>query len=78
VYHQRCKSCNGLSRPELDVQSYVDRITYRLKKWNGIPVETPVYSGQSKAPHEEDLCEGCKNGRCTQSGGPVATFPDYW
>uniref|UniRef100_A0A8H7N8A1 3CxxC-type domain-containing protein n=1 Tax=Bionectria ochroleuca TaxID=29856 RepID=A0A8H7N8A1_BIOOC len=31
VYHQRCKSCNGLSRPELDVQSYVDRITYRLK-----------------------------------------------
>ncbi|CAH0056206.1 unnamed protein product [Clonostachys solani] len=78
VYHQRCKSCNGLSRPDLDVQSYVDRITYRLKKWNGMEVETPVYSRESKGPHEEDLCEGCKNGHCTQSDGRVTAFPDYW
>ncbi|VUC24999.1 unnamed protein product [Clonostachys rosea] len=79
VYHQRCKSCNGLSRPTLDVQSYVDRIVYRLKKWNGIAVERPMYSEEkSKRPHEESLCEGCKDGHCIQSGGGVVTGDDYW
>jgi hypothetical protein len=30
VYHQRCKSCGGLSQPLLD-DSYAERIAYRLK-----------------------------------------------
>lgn len=66
VYHQRCKSCNGLSRPELD-HSYAERVAYRLKKWGGIPVEVPVGTGQSKGPHDRRLCEGCKVGHCAES-----------
>ncbi|TEY84117.1 hypothetical protein BOTCAL_0021g00400 [Botryotinia calthae] len=63
VYHQRCKSCNMLSQPILD-NSYADRIAYWIKKWNGIEMETPPHSGTSKGPHNEDLCEGWKEGHC--------------
>ncbi|KAF7901593.1 uncharacterized protein EAF01_006892 [Botrytis porri] len=65
VYHQRCKSCNTLSKPILD-DSYTERIAYRIKKWNGIEMDRPVYSGTGKSngPHNADLCEGCKEGRC--------------
>ncbi|KAL4905235.1 hypothetical protein BDW74DRAFT_153280 [Aspergillus multicolor] len=66
VYHQRCKKCNSLSRPMLD-GSYADRVAYRLKKWNGIKVEKPVYEKKSKEPHKKGLCEGCKAGHCQQS-----------
>ncbi|EEP75359.1 conserved hypothetical protein [Uncinocarpus reesii 1704] len=65
VYHQRCKSCNRLSRPVLD-SSYAERVAYRLKKWHGIQTETAVYSGGSKGPHNSRLCEGCKDGHCRQ------------
>ncbi|EWZ80228.1 hypothetical protein BFJ70_g7957 [Fusarium oxysporum] len=64
VYHQRCIECNHLSKPKLKEETYVDRVTYRIKKWNGVEVEIPKYSDKSKAPHEEDHCEGCKNGHC--------------
>ncbi|KAF7881215.1 uncharacterized protein EAF02_007106 [Botrytis sinoallii] len=64
VYHQRCKSCNTLSQPILD-DSYAERVAYRLKKWSGIEMDKPVYSGTSKGPHNEDLCEGCKDGHCS-------------
>ena len=63
VYHQRCESCNKLSKPKLD-DSYAQRVVYRLKKWSGVQVERPQYSGKSKAPHKSDLCEGCKHGHC--------------
>ena len=67
VYHQRCKGCDGLSRPDLD-NSYAERVVYRLKKWRGIKMDVPPRSsGRSKRPHEEDLCEGCKAGHCSQS-----------
>ena len=65
VYHQRCMSCNSLSRPYLD-GSYAERVAYRLKKWNGIKVEAPDFSGERKKPHHSDLCEGCKDGHCKQ------------
>lgn len=65
VYHQRCQSCNRLSRPSLD-GSYAERIAYRLRKWSGIEVEAPTYSGESKGPHESHLCEGCKAGHCRE------------
>jgi len=65
VYHQRCQKCNGLSRPQLD-DSYAERVSYRLKKWCGIEMEIPDYSGQSKKPHKKELCEGCKAGHCSQ------------
>lgn len=68
VYHQRCKSCNRLSRPYLD-DSYADRVVYRLKKWSGIEPERPYYSEDKEGPpHESRLCEGCKNGHCASFG----------
>ncbi|KAB8267259.1 zinc-binding domain-containing protein [Aspergillus minisclerotigenes] len=67
VYHQRCKFCNSLSRPVPD-ESYAERVTYWIKQWNGVQVEKPPISGVSKGPHNKQLCEGCKAGRCTESG----------
>jgi len=65
VYHQRCRRCNSLSRPILD-DSYAKRVAYRLKKWSGVEMDLPQYSGQTnKGPHNKDLCEGCKAGHCT-------------
>lgn len=65
VYHQRCLQCNNLSRPILD-DSYAERTAYRLKKWCGIHVETPHYFKKGKGPHHSDLCEGCKDGHCSE------------
>lgn len=31
-------------------------------------MEPPTYSGQSKGPHQNDLCEGCKAGHCKEGG----------
>ena len=67
VYNQRCRGCNRLGEPHLD-GSYAERVAYRLKKWCGIEMDRPVYSGQSKGPHQSDLCEGCRDGHCTQLG----------
>lgn len=66
VYHQRCKSCNALSQPVLD-ESYAERVTYWIKKWNGITVERPRVVGDSRGPHNRQLCEGCKAGHCSES-----------
>ena len=65
VYNQRCRGCNKLGKPRLD-DSYAERVAYRLKKWCGIEMDLPDYLGQSKGPHQSNLCEGCKNGHCTQ------------
>lgn len=67
VYHQRCKSCDSLSKPYLD-DSYAERVAYRIKKWCGIQMDLPYYSGQSKGPHHSHLCEGCKDGHCSELG----------
>ncbi|KAL4885684.1 zinc-binding domain-containing protein [Aspergillus karnatakaensis] len=65
VYHQRCKRCNWVSRPELEEESYVDRVTYRLKKWNGVKgMDQPMHKGESQGPHDRKRCEGCKAGHC--------------
>ena len=65
VYYQRCKSCNRLSKPILD-DTYAERVAYRLKKWSGVDLEPPAFSGESKGPHEKSLCEGCKAGHCSE------------
>ncbi|OJJ97543.1 hypothetical protein ASPACDRAFT_53726 [Aspergillus aculeatus ATCC 16872] len=52
-----------LSRPIFD-DSYTERVAYRLKKWSGVEMEAPVYSGESHGPHIRSLCEGCKAGHC--------------
>ena len=66
VYNQHCKKCDSLGKPRLD-NSYAERVAYRLKIWSGVEMKKPPYSGVSKGPHEIELCEGCKNGHCTQS-----------
>ncbi|KAG5791240.1 hypothetical protein H9Q69_009721 [Fusarium xylarioides] len=65
VYHQRCKNCKKLCRPRLDKESYTERVAYRLKKWSGVEVERPEYSGTKNAHHRTKLCEGCKSGHCS-------------
>jgi hypothetical protein len=67
VYYQSCKRCRMTSEPQLDY-SYAERVAYRLKKWSGVPVERPPFSGQSDGPHRSDLCEGCKQGHCSKMG----------
>ena len=67
VYNQHCLKCNHLGEMSLD-DSYADRVAYRLKKWSGVKLATPDFSGgSSRGPHLEDLCEGCKAGHCNQS-----------
>ncbi|KAK0631532.1 zinc-binding domain-containing protein [Immersiella caudata] len=68
VYGQRCKRCNKLGVLTVDEQSYVDRVSFRLKKWAGVYVEEPHYRKRDdRAPHKKELCEGCKRGHCRQS-----------
>ena len=67
VYYQSCKSCKTLVEPELD-HSYAQRVAYRIKKWCGVQMDAPPFSGQSKGPHRSDLCEGCKQGHCSGLG----------
>ena len=66
VYHQRCRGCLRVGRPILHA-SYAERVAYRLKKWSGVAVDVPFYSGESNGPHESSLCEGCKSGHCAQT-----------
>jgi hypothetical protein len=67
VYHQSCKSCGTPSKPELD-RSYAERVAYRIKKWCGVQMDAPPFSGRSDGPHRSDLCEGCKQGHCSRMG----------
>ncbi len=64
VFNQRCKSCDELGLFTLDEDSYVERVTYRLKKWAGVRMETSYRGGGSGPPHERRFCEGCKRGVC--------------
>ncbi len=80
VYLQRCKACNSLGKPTLD-DSYAERVTYRLKKWCGVELEPPEFSGQSRGPHEKEFCEGCKAGHCREGreiDEMVRDFSSIW
>lgn len=65
VYNQRCKVCGCLGIPQIDVDCYVERVTYRLKKWLGYDVTPPIWNGSTGKPHKSELCEGCKAGHCS-------------
>jgi hypothetical protein len=65
VYYQSCKRCQVRSEPSLD-SSYAERVVYRLRKWSGIQTTLPPYLGPSKGEHRRDLCEGCKDGHCSE------------
>jgi hypothetical protein len=65
IYHQRCIRCKTPGRLEEVDDSYVERVSYWLKRWSGIKVRAPQRSFQkSRAPHQKDLCEGCRVGHC--------------
>ena len=65
VYNQRCRSCNRLGILTIDVNSYVDRVAYRLRKWAGSTnLVLQQYFSKNGPPHRQDLCEGCKRGVC--------------
>ncbi|TLS20445.1 uncharacterized protein PpBr36_11273 [Pyricularia pennisetigena] len=66
IYNQHCKTCNSLGIIKLDEARYVERVSYRLKKWAGAPQETPPYQEKSGLPHMSRLCEGCIQGHCRQ------------
>lgn len=67
VFNQRCKFCKTLGNLELDKESYVDRVAYRLKKWAGIAMEKQYVAKKKGLPHESTLCEGCKRGICPKA-----------
>jgi hypothetical protein len=64
VYNQRCKSCDTLGNFTLDEASYVERVSYWLKRWAGIQVERPEHDRGAGPPHEAEFCEGGKHGHC--------------
>lgn len=66
VFNQRCKYCNELGMIFIDKTSYIERVTYRLKKWARVAVEEPVYGGRKGPPHKSQFCEGCKRGVCRE------------
>ncbi|CAG1997748.1 unnamed protein product [Fusarium graminearum] len=67
VYHQRCRKCKSLGEPTLDEESYIDRVSYRIKKWNGVEMDIPKWGrDEFKGPHERAFCEGCKDGHCRE------------
>lgn len=65
VFNQRCKSCQKLGSMTINEESYIDRVTYRLKKWAGVEVEKPQFNRREGPPHARHLCEGCKRGVCS-------------
>jgi len=69
VYNQRCKTCERLGSITIDKKSYIERVTYRLKRWAGVEVEKPVFVRKQGPEHERDLCEGCKRGVCSWGMG---------
>ncbi|KAG6355643.1 hypothetical protein INS49_003605 [Diaporthe citri] len=70
VYKQRCRRCNALGDLFLEHGgSYAERVAYRIKKWCGVEMEPSTYIvKETKGPHENDLCEGCKAGHCREGG----------
>ncbi|KAF5702315.1 hypothetical protein FMUND_13520 [Fusarium mundagurra] len=64
VYHQRCSQCEQPTRAKLKKFAYADRVAYHLKRWNGIDAEPPKIDVDRKSNHRQELCEGCKKGRC--------------
>ena len=43
VFNQCCKACNQLGTLELDEKSYIDRVTYRLKKFGEVSLRACVH-----------------------------------
>jgi len=64
VFNQRCNSCDELGRMTLKKDTYVDRVSYWLRIWAGLPVERREFTGERGLPHDCEHCEGCRLGHC--------------
>ncbi|KAK0723623.1 zinc-binding domain-containing protein [Apiosordaria backusii] len=72
VFNQRCATCKQLGDLKLDQSSYIDRVSYRLKKWAGIDMGRPEWREKKDTPpHKSHLCEGCGRGYCERSGASL-------
>ena len=73
VYMQRCKTCNEVANAKLEEKEYVERVVSKLYLLAGLR-DAVIPSGMSKAtkPHEENLCEACRMGKCKNK---LASFP---
>lgn len=52
VYNQRCKQLGVF---DLDEDSYVERVAYRVKQWAGVHPGHQHYDKKQGPPHESDL-----------------------
>ncbi|KAK1749603.1 zinc-binding domain-containing protein [Echria macrotheca] len=67
VFNQECKTCGELGKMQINVNAYVERVAFRLKKWAGVAVDAPPHTKRlDRPPHRSDLCEGCKRGYCQE------------
>jgi hypothetical protein len=78
VFNQRCNSCDELGRMTLNKETYVDRISYRLRKWAGLPVEMRRFPRKRSLPHDYEHCEGCRLGHCDAWDGNSDANSDGW
>ncbi|KAK6717080.1 hypothetical protein SNK05_000282 [Fusarium graminearum] len=67
VYHQLCSICEKPTRAKLDKLMYGDRVSYHLKKWNGIHVKELECKVHHNGEHKKELCQGCKKGHCSRN-----------
>jgi hypothetical protein len=69
VYHQLCQSCDEVGRLYIDEQSYVERVTWRIRLWAGNRPETPILQEKKGPSHVSELCIGCQRMRCKVAMG---------
>ena len=64
VFKQSCRECDKIGKMEINEKTYIERVTFWLKRWAGIPMDEEDHTGEPGPPHEEDYCEACKLGYC--------------
>jgi hypothetical protein len=64
VFKQSCRACKKVGKMSIDEQAYIERVTFRLKRWAGITMVEEDHERKPGPPHDEDHCEACKRGFC--------------
>lgn len=57
VFKQLCRKCHHPASVRIDEESYVERVVCQLRKWAGVPIETPEHSEEEGEgpPRESSL-----------------------
>ncbi|KAK3996591.1 hypothetical protein QBC44DRAFT_402150 [Cladorrhinum sp. PSN332] len=86
VFNQKCKGCEQLGVLELDEECYIDRVAYRIKVWERIPVEERPFGSGEGPEHETFLevgfrtipvSEGQRAVPTNKDGGPASLREPY-